>query len=389
MGISRRRFGQALGLTGGIGGALGLLGCAARGLHAGSYTDLSLSGDPSLSGEMAKLRLPANFQPLQSQQIRPHNRNIGVPNGPQAQLKGDVVLDLMHMNFWAVSHAFALGETLSPNGQRQLDGLLLISRMADAQSFARPQAFLESAQQYSPDRRWNPSTKLEWKTQVEPKRSTFHEALPPSSGFAVAIEDREHLLEALYFGAPLKNGPSIARDILRTAVDSYVLRQPLDSYFRQVNAAVDAMAQARRQRYLELLETLQAEGLDYSPAPRVVRFNPNLVCRFYWPAYDRSGVPLEISFAARLGIPIRPIGEDLAGAIQTGQLILVNKDEKSREAELARAAGWEEESSAAGIAIAALSFSFTEEIPSLSRWLDEVEAASRQGTRLGLWAPPN
>jgi hypothetical protein len=379
MGISRRRFGQALGVTGLGATTLGLLGCAARGLHAGSYTDVSLSGD------LAKLRLPANFQPLQSQQIRPRSRSIGVPNGPQVELKGDVVLDLMHMNFWSVSHAFALGETLNPNGQRQIDGFLLISRMADTQSFARPQAYLESARQYSPDSRWSPSTKLEWKTQIEPKRSTFHEALPASNGFAVVLEDRERLLQALYFGAPLKNGAAIAREILHTAVESYVLRQPLDSYFRQVNLAVDAMAQARRQRYLELLETLQTEGLDYSPAPRVVRFNPNLVCRFYWPAYDRSGVPLEICFVARLGIPSGPVGKAIDATFQDGQLVIVNRDEKSRPAELARAAGWEEE----GIAIASLSFTFTEEIPSLSRWLDEVEAASREGMRVGLWAPPN
>lgn len=372
--ISRRCFGKALG----FGGALGLLGCSGKGLRAGGF------GEVELEAGLAVLRLPGNFRPLRGEQIRRRSRSIGVAGGPSVELKGDVVLDLIHMNFWALSHVFALGEEENAAGKKSIEGLLLISRLADAKSFARPQAFLETAAMYSPDKQWTAAGKLQWKTQVEAKHYQVHEG-EWAGGFAVVLEDRERLLEAIYFGRAVKGAVkgevAIAKEILRNAVESYILRQPLDAYFRQVNLGVEAMAQGRRKHYTDLLETLQAEGLDYSPAPLLVRFNRNLVCRFYWPAYDRSGVPLEISFAARLGVPLKPMEEDLKSKLRVGELIVLGKEAKGREADLARDAGWVEES----VAVAGLSFSFSEEIPDLSGWLDDVEALSREGARRELW----
>jgi len=292
----------------------------------------------------------------------------------------------LQMNYWAVSHVFGLEEGANAEGRKTVEGLLLLSRMADVQSFAPLQAFFETGQQFCPDTRWSARRKLEWKTQPwlrgqQEKRYRFHEAEVAGLGFAIVVEDREKLLEGLVLASGPQKNVGVIKEILREATGSYILRQPLDSYFRQAGTAAEAMAKARRVRYLELLERLQAEGLDYSPTPRVVRFNPNLVCRFYWPPYDRSGVPLEIAFAARLGYLRRSITTELSSALSSGKLFSLAKEEQGRIADLAREAGWGEE----GVAVAGLSFSFSDAIPDLSLWLDQVEAVSKEGLRLGVW----
>jgi len=331
--------------------------------------ELSLGEELKL-GDVATLRPPKGFLPFE----------------------GETRVDPEDENFWAVTHVLGFGE----------DAVLAISRVADQQSFTPAQTLYEIAAQKSNAGRWRATKRLNWRSSNKLKGQTLFEAEiePGPKGAGVwGLNDRETLLQVLILGDRQVLEPAVAPAVLDLVKQEYRLRVQLEDQFGKLTREVQARAEARRAPYLRLLETLQREELDYTPTPRVVIFNRNLAGQFWWPRFDRSGVPSHFTIAGRLGklesedrdlwqkleeffpgtrlVAAKPAGEDwdwvgLATEGQIGrrmQALLVDT----------RWANPEESQ-----AFAVFEISFGAGPADLSEWLTALESIGKQAERLGL-----
>ena len=377
-------------------GVLPLLSsCQSKSVEARGYEDVSLSG-------VATMRLPAQFKKIQNPP--PSLRPTFIP-----QFLGDTAGDPMDQNFWALTHAFAFRESKSPAGAIEAPALLVVSRLADAQSFSSAQIYYESSVRYSPDLRWQSAKRLDWKPQHLSKNLSFFKAVLEAgkSGSAVLVmADREALLQVMLLGTNEVLTDAAALQVMHDLRASYKVTQPLDDYFYQTSKAVQSLAESRRKNYLGLLETLQREELDYTPTPRVVVFNPNLAGQFWWPVFDRSGVPVHFAIAGRLGdlrheesLPWKKL-EDLFDGMRLCEV--QTKEVKAwqwkslsgsgtvtpRTQSLLLDTGWIAQGEGeARQAFATLEFSFSTSIPNLSLWLNALESTGKQAEANGLIAP--
>jgi len=353
----------------------GLLLCSCSGklVRAGGYEDVSLGP--------VSLRLPAQFK--------------AVKHAPPP-------IDPLDGNHWAVTHAFAFRE--APDGATA--SLLVVSRVADAQSLSHAQLLYESATARSPDARWRSANRLDWKQdRVSPSLSysTAALAVVPKGAAVYTMSDRETLLEAVLIGDNEALPPAVARQVLSDLRGNYRVVAPLDERFSLANSETKKNADARRKSYLALLEALQREELDYTPTPRVVVFNRNLAGQFWWPMFDRSGVPAHFAIAARLGKVLRndetswrtvatvepgirvvSVGGDL-GKAWRWTLLAGDTEIGPRTQALLQDSGWLGAAIGGGQqGFATLEFPFDKPIPELSRWLDAVESLAKRAEADGL-----
>lgn len=376
-------------------GVLLLSSCKSKLVEARGYEEVSLSG-------VATMRLPAQFQRIQNPP--PSLRPILIP-----QFLGDTAGDPMDQNFWALTHAFAFRESKGPSGAIGAPALLVVSRLADPQSFSSAQIYYEAAARYSPDPRWRTVKRLDWKPQHPSKSLSFFKAElePGKSGAAVLVmADREALLQIMLLGRNEVLTEDASMQVMNDLRVSYKVTQPLDDYFYQTNKAVQALAESRRKNYLGLLEALQKEELDYTPTPRVVVFNPNLAGQFWWPVFDRSGVPVHFAIAGRLGdlrqeesLPWKKLEDLFDGMrlceVQTQEVKAWHWKSLSgagvvtpRTQSLLLDTGWIAQGEGTPRqAFATLEFSFLAPIPNLSLWLNALEATGKQAEATGLIAP--
>ncbi len=368
-----------------------LSSCTSKLVQASGHTEVQLSG-------VASLRLPAQFLPIQ-QPVSAERPQLGVA------FLGDVAGDPTDQNFWAITHAFAFRETRSPEGLPVFPAMLVVSRVANPQSFASAQRYYEASIRFSSDPRWSTPLRLEWKSrQVSKSLSIFEAELTPGKlGSSVMVMvDRESLLQALLLGERSVLEAEVARQVLSDLRSGFRLDKPLDDYFHKVNQAVQASADLRRKHYLALLEMLQKEELDYSPTPRVVVFNANLAGQFWWPLFDRSGVPSHFAIAGRLGNLKKPdtaVWQRLEALFPNMRLASAEQEAEkwqwkslsgagavsARTASLLLDTRWAGQSeNNAKQAFATLEFPFTSEPPNLSDWLTALEAAGKQAISQGL-----
>ena len=381
---------------GGLIAALLLLSsCTTKLVEARGYEDVSLSG-------IATLRLPAQFQKIQ-------NPPAALRPSLAPEFLGDAAGDPMDQNFWAVTHAFAFRESMRGPGTVEVPALLVVSRLANAQSFSSAQVYYETAARFSPDARWRSTKRLDWKPQHDSRTLSFFKAeLEPgkAGSFVLVMADRAALLQVMLLGTNAVLRQDAARQVMNDLRLSYKLLQPLDDYFYRTNKAVQLLADSRRKNYLDLLEALQKEELDYTPTPRVVVFNPNLAGQFWWPVFDRSGVPAHFTIAGRLGglrrdetVPWKKLEDLFAGmrlcevqAKEVGTLqwksLSGTAPVTSRTQSLLLDTGWiGQNEAAAREAFATLEFSFSTPIPNLSQWLNALETTGKQAEAGGLIAP--
>ncbi len=365
--------------------------CTSKLVQAGGYTEVHLSG-------VASLHLPAQFLPIQ-QPIPAQRPQLGL------DFLGDVAGDPTDQNFWALTHAFAFRETKSKAGLPVLPAMLVVSRVANLQSIASAQLFYESAVRFSSDPRWTTPIRLSWKSEQVSKSLSFFEAdlIPGKLGASVVVMiDRETLLQAVLLGERSVLQAEVARQVLNELRSGFRLDQSLDDYFNQASKAVQSSADLRRKHYLALLETLQREELDYTPTPRVVVFNSNLAGQFWWPVFDRSGVPTHFVIAGRLGNLLRAdpaAWKRLEESFPGMRLVTADQEvEKWRWKSLTTQApvpartisllfdtGWVTQSeNNAKQAFAALEFSFSAEAPGLSEWLNALEDVGKEAVSAGL-----
>ncbi len=368
-----------------------LSSCTSKLVQASGYSEVQLSG-------VAALSLPAQFLPIQ-QPVAAERPQLGV------DFLGDVAGDPTDQNFWAITHAFAFRETRSPAGLPVLPAMMVVSRVANPQSFVSAQRFFETSIRFSPDPRWNSPRRLEWKSrQVSKSLSIFEaELVPGKLGATVLVMvDRESLIQAMLLGERSVLEAEVARQVLSDLRSGFRLDKPLDDYFHKVNQAVQANADQRRKHYLVLLEYLQKEELDYTPTPRVVVFNSNLAGQFWWPVFDRSGVPSHFAIAGRLGNLKKSgpaVWKRLEELFPNMRMVSAEQEaEKWRWKSLTGATAvsarttsllldtrWAGESdNNAKQAFATLEFPFTKEPPNLSGWLNALEAAGKQALSQGL-----
>ena len=368
-----------------------LSSCTSKLVQASGYSEVQLSG-------VSSLRLPAQFLPIQ-QPVAAERPQLGI------DFLGDVAGDPTDQNFWALTHAFAFRETRSQAGLPVLPAMLVVSRVANPQSFASAQRYYETSIRFSPDPRWTSPLRLEWKSrQVSKSLSLFEAELAPGKlGSSVMVMvDRESLLQALVLGERSVLEAEVARQVLSDLRSGFRLDKPLDDYFHKVNKAVQTSADLRRKHYLALLEFLQKEELDYTPTPRVVVFNSNLAGQFWWPVFDRSGVPSHFAIAGRLGNLKKadPVEwKRLEELFPNMRLVTAEQEaEKWRWKSLTNATmlsarttsllldtRWASQSdNNAKQAFATLEFPFTSEPPNLSEWLNALEAAGKQALSQGL-----
>ena len=370
--------------------------CTSKLVEASGYTEISL-------GPEVSLKLPAQFARIQPV------KSAAQPN-LTPQFIGDSAGDTSDQNFWAVTHAFAFRESKTAAGAAVIPALLLVSRLANLQSFSSAQVFYESATRFSTDPRWAKPQRLTWKSQQVSKSLTYLEAelIPGMQGASVFVMlDRDSLLQALLLGDRTVIAPEPAKRVLADLRTGYRLIQPLDDYFHNVSQAIHVNAELRRKHYLALLETLQREELDYTPTPRVVVFNANLAGQFCWPIFDRSGVPSHFAIAGRLGnlVNLEPKawkqletlfpGMHLSTASidsdkWTFQSLSAKAPLPSRSLALLSDTGWLGMPDAnARQAFATLEFPFTQDIPNLSEWLNILEAVQKQAESRKLISIPS
>ena len=367
-------------------------------MRAGGYREIELGA--------ITVSVPAQFaRPLH---LAPGDRPKIVP-----EFLGDVAGDAIDQNFWAITHAFVYREAADATGNLTAPALLVVSRVADRQSLSHSQLIYESAARFSPDARWRAVRRLEWKQQtVSPllSYSSAELASGPAGATVYTISDRETLIEAALIGDNAALSPAVAREVLNDLRRNYRVTSSLDDYFRQARLAEQRVAEGRRKNYLTLLQVLQREELDYTPTPRVVVFNKNLAGQFWWPLFDRSGVPSHFAIAGRLGRVLRTEESmwremtatdpatrvlSVSGALgKPWQWTLLSggagmeRGIGKRTQSLLQDSGW------LGAAIggeqqgfATIEFPFDRPIPDLSRWLDGVEALSRRAEQTGLVEP--
>jgi hypothetical protein len=218
----------------------------------------------------------------------------------------------------------------------------------------------------------------------------------------MVMVDRESLIQALLLGERSVLEAEVARQVLTDLRSGFRLEKPLDDYFHKVNQSVQASADLRRKNYLALLEILQKEELDYTPTPRVVVFNANLAGQFWWPLFDRSGVPSHFAIAGRLGNLKKTepaVWQRLEALFPNMRLVTAEQEAEkwqlkslsgagaisTRTASLLLDTRWAAQSdNNAKQAFATLEFPFTSEPPNLSDWLNALEAVGKQALSQGL-----
>lgn len=367
-----------------------LAGCTSKQVEARGYSETPLPG-------IGTLLLPAQFVPVPSRPV----------SGVMAGLSplGQLTAPIEDHNFWAVTHAFAF----RPEATRQ-PALLVVSRVADRQSFAAAQLYYENAIGLATDPRWRNAQRPAWKSQTLARNATLFaaELTPGEAGADVYVFlHRDSLIQALLIGERKVLRPDAGLALLSGLPEGYRLTTPLEDYFRSVSQALQAQSEQRRKHYLTLLETLQREELDYTPTPRVVVFNPNLAGQFSWPAFDRSGVPLHFAIAGCLGTlrQTDPAAwKQLEASFPGMRLIAAEPDGSqwrwraldspaalpARTLALLADTAWTaaEGESAGPLAFATLEFSFADGTPDLSQWLNALETVGRQAEARGWIAAP-
>lgn len=363
----------------------GLASCQRPYVTTGASVDLDLDG-------VVKVSLPAQFARL---------TNVPQSAAPEVGVAflGDHAGPPEDQNFWAVTHAFAFRQN-----KDVVPAMLIVARVADKQSFAAAQLFYEAAARFSPDRRWAEARRLDWTQKVVDKSLSYYEAVISPEAKVTVMVDRNTLLEVLLIGENVVLPKEVAREVLAQLRDNYHLQKPLEEYFAAVGKGVQAAAEKRRKHYLELLETLQKEELDYTPTPRVVMFNPNLAAQFFWPMFDRSGVPTSFAIAARLGTLKNP-DQRAWSALENdypGMRLIASKMENgtirwspltytpsvpARARILLEDTQWSRNADDPQ-AYATLQFAFGQTVEPLSNWLNGAEVVARQSETKGLVARP-
>jgi len=350
-----------------------------------------------LDGVIA-VRLPAQFKRIEH--AKPARRPDLKPG-----FIGDAAGEPDDQNFWAITHAFAFREIKDSSGSVKIPAMLVVSRVADKQSFSSAQLFMEGAVRFSSDPRWLSARRLVWKQKQVSKSLTLFEAeieAGKQGSNVLVMVDRDNLLEALILGERQVLNAQVAQQLLEDLRSGYRVTRPLEDYFHQINAAVQARADVRRKHYLALLENLQKEELDYTPTPRVVVFNRNLAGQFWWPMFDRSGVPKHFAIAGRLGslssdnssawrqlessyANMRLVYAEFEGEIARWKALGSGSNPGARTLALLSDTRWA--SPTEKQAFAAIEFAFAEGIPELSPWLNALETISRQAEAQGLVQP--
>ncbi len=364
---------------------LSLTGCGWGKLQADSYVLADLDG-------VAEVQVPKTM--MRWGAAGP-SKLVG--EGPA--LLGDHAADVEESNFWAVSHAFYFGERAKPQAW------LLVSRVADVQSFSPGQVYFEWTMRLLGQEAKAP---LSWQARALTRTLSRYQSRwqrEDTKAWTVWLEvDRERLLEVLLLGDPEALGEGAAEGILAEVRRSYRPKRELGGYFASIKKALDAMAERRRPNYSALLQALENEELDYAPTPKVVLFNRQLACQFRWRSFDRSGVPWEFAILGRLG-ETHPSAKPEEWAALEGKwagmkifsfasggegIWLPYRLSQPRGAFLpsrlpavAIGGGWPGES-AQSAAYAGLEFRFDQKIPDLSVWLDDLEKLSEEAEKRGL-----
>ncbi len=362
-----------------------LAACQRPYVTAGASVELDLDG-------VVKISLPAQFARLANMPASTAPE-VGVP------FLGDHAGPAEDQNFWAVTHAFAFRQN-----KDVVPAMLVVARVADKQSYAAAQLFYEAAMRFSPDQRWAETKRLDWTQKVVDKSLSFYEAVISPQAKVTVMVDRNTLLEVLLIGENVVLPKEVAREVLAQLRSNYHLQKPLEEYFAAVSKGVQAAADKRRKHYLELLETLQKEELDYTPTPRVVMFNHNLAAQFFWPMFDRSGVPTHFAIAARLGT-VKKLEQtpwtELENA-HPGMRLIASVKEKddlrwksltfnpslpTRAVAVVEDTRWSRDAEDAQ-AYATLQFAFGQTAEPLSNWLSAAEVIARQSEAKGLVTRP-
>ena len=383
------------------GAALWLEGCSGDTLRAGGYESKEIP-------QLGSVELPGGFALVAG--LAERSKKLGAGTPLEVTLLGEMPVDPLEANLWGITTLFAFHEKKGANGTLRAEANLILSRLADQQAFAGAQTFYEYAARVCPDAWWKQASGLNWKQEVAGKTEFVYTAVlderQPRGGQVVVLLDREHLVQAMLVGEGKAFDLPMGRAILQHAAKSLAVRMAIEDYFARVGKAAARQADLRRKNYIRLLETLEREQLDYSPTPKAVIFNRNLACQFWWPAYDRSGVPASFAIVGRIG-KLRMAGagpgefaEVLAGmegirlfaadpGEREGQWALRKLDGGKEPLERSRAvvdeAGWvAKQEERASLVFASLEFSFDDKPMDLSGWLDNLERVAKQSARAGL-----
>lgn len=365
-----------------------LSGCQSGKLEAGGYQKVDLDG-------LAEVSLPETLVRLDT---AGRKRELGGQTPFRLRLLGDHCPNPEESNFWALSHAFVFGQ---PNAR----AYVLLSRVADGQSFAIGHVYFDWAARVFP---FAAPKQMDWRQKKLSKDVSVYEAAwspaPKQEQRAWVWIDRAAQLQMLVWGEQEMLGKDAAQGIFEEVKRSYRLRQPLEDYYARLRKALEAMAAQRRPNYMALLQKLEYEELDYAPTPKLVYFNENLACQFWWRPFDNSGVPWEFAMAARLGAVSAASTEEAWGdwarknasvdvfgmaPIGNGVWMPYRFQEPKvtlplrRSSELLLSTGWLAEDAPTS-AYAGMDFRFEAATPDLSAWLDALEGATKGALDRGL-----
>jgi hypothetical protein len=272
-------------------------------------------------------------------------------------------------NPWAVTYAFVRGDRRAS---------VLLSQVADAQALMGAQELAGMLVAYQLRERLE---RLDWRaSQIRPQ------VVALVAGDVVVVTDRQRLRQVLTAGLKPEVGVGIALEML----DSFVTKGDFAAYFARREEEEKAAVAVRRKHYQALLATLEREELDYSPTPKVVVFNANLACQFYWGMFDRSGVPLRMTIVGRLG-ELAPLAKGDALGMTVDEFDGTRWSMKDGEVEkVVAATRWRAvEGGARRVGYLGLSFGFDETPPDLSAWLNELERMERDARMKGWLAREN
>ncbi len=367
-------------------------GCQSGKLSAGGYESVDLDG-------LASVSLPKTLTRLDTVG---RNRDLALGTPMHVRLLGDHAPNAEESNFWALSHGFVLGKD-APKAY------VLVSRVADAQSFAIGHVYFEWASRVFP---FVAPKQLDWKQTKLAKDVAVYEAAwspaPKTEMKAWVFADRGAQLQAMFFGGRETISDEAAKGIFDEIRRSYQLHKPLEDYYAKLRKALDALAAKRRPNYTALLQKLEYEELDYAPTPKIVYFNQNLACQFWWRPFDNSGVPWEFAIGARLGavhagsteeawtdlgqknasidfFGMAPIGNGvwMPYRFQQPKVTMPLR----RASELLLDTGWLAEDAPTS-AFAGIDFRFDGAVPDLSDWLDALENLTKAALDRGLLDGP-
>ncbi len=369
-------------------GAVFLASCQSRKLQAGGYQSADLDG-------LAEVSLPKTLTRLDTSGRK---RDVGLGTPFAVRLLGDHCPNPEESNFWALSHAFVFGKE-APKAY------VVVSRVADAQSFAIGQVYFAWASRLFA---FAAPKQMEWKQSKPAKDISVYEASwspePKQEQKAWVWMDRAAQMEVLVFGGREVVSDEAARGIFEEVRRSYRLKKPLEDYYARLRKALEAMAAKRRPNYMTLLQKLEYEELDYAPTPKLVYFNQNLACQFWWRPFDNSGVPWEFAIGARLGavsaaateeawkdLAEKHAGIDVFGMAPIGNGVWMPYRFQQpkvtmplrRASEMLLDTGWLAEDAPTS-AFAGLDFRFDGAVPDLSDWLDGLEAVTKAALDRGL-----